>query len=140
MGVGDVVLRNDLQYERYNLVSPRELSARLRRGAGLGEPTGFGDADRVAADPTVGESTLAAPASEAPLGTGRRVSGRRPSLRSCAPSRQHQALMVAGDGEGLIDVADVGLLDGAGVVQYSASYEEPDELPRCDRRTTRRSS
>ena len=32
MGVGDVVLRNDLQYERYDLVSPREL-ARVLRGS-----------------------------------------------------------------------------------------------------------
>ena len=31
-------------------------------------------------------------------------------------------LMVSGDGEGLVDVAGVGLLDGAGVVRYSASY------------------
>ena len=33
------------------------------------------------------------------------------------------ALMIAGDGEGLVDAADVGLLDGAGIVQYSGSYE-----------------
>ena len=32
------------------------------------------------------------------------------------------ALMVSGDGEGLVDAADVGLLDGAGVVRYTASY------------------
>jgi hypothetical protein len=36
--------------------------------------------------------------------------------------------MMAGDGEGMIDAANAGLLDGAGVVRYSASYPEPAEL------------
>ena len=69
MGVGDVVLRNDIQYERYDLVSPRELAARLRSGARpRRRRTAFGDADRVAArrDPHEDETTLAAPADEAP--------------------------------------------------------------------------
>src|ERR1700674_3645021 len=30
--------------------------------------------------------------------------------------------MISGDGEGLIDASDVGLLNGAGVTQYSATY------------------
>ena len=36
--------------------------------------------------------------------------------------------MVSGDGEGLVDVADVGLLDGAGVMRYSASYPSDASL------------
>ena len=36
--------------------------------------------------------------------------------------------MLAGDGEGLVDAADVGLLDGAGIVQYSGTYDTPEKL------------
>src|SRR4029079_5599996 len=39
-----------------------------------------------------------------------------------------QGRMLAGDGEGLVDAADVGLLDGAGIVQYSGTYDTPEKL------------
>ncbi|GIU87536.1 MAG: hypothetical protein KatS3mg009_2051 [Acidimicrobiia bacterium] len=35
---------------------------------------------------------------------------------------------MAGDGEGLVDAAAVGLLDRAGIVQYAASFTDPDAL------------
>ena len=37
MGIGDVVLRNDIQYQRYNLVSPRELDRVFAQIPGLGQ-------------------------------------------------------------------------------------------------------
>ena len=40
MGIGDVVLRNDIQYQRYNLVSPRELNRVFAQIPGLGEAVG----------------------------------------------------------------------------------------------------
>ena len=49
-----------------------------------------------------------------------------------AESTDH-ALMVSGDGEGLVDVADVGLLDGAGVIRYSRVV--PVAPRRCARAT-----
>ncbi len=42
MGIGDVVLRNDIQYQRYNLVSPRELNRVFKQIPGLGKPIDFG--------------------------------------------------------------------------------------------------
>ena len=36
--------------------------------------------------------------------------------------------MIAGDGEGLVDAADIGLLDGAGIIQYAGTYDTPEEL------------
>ena len=42
MGVGDVVARNDIQYDRYDLVRPENLAAVLNAAPGLGPPTGFG--------------------------------------------------------------------------------------------------
>ena len=88
MGVGDVVLRNDLQYERYDLISPRELARDFAAVPGLGDPTGFGD-------PT---ASLPTRPSEDPddAGRARRAKRRRHrsscirstnQSRSCAPSR-----------------------------------------------------
>ena len=42
MGVGSVVLRNDIQNQRYDLVSPRDLARLFAQIPGLGSPTGFG--------------------------------------------------------------------------------------------------
>lgn len=128
MGVGDVVARNDIQYERYDLVSTRELARVLASAPGLGAATSFGPpAPPVLARPHEDEKTLAAPAGEPPSApvVVYPVRDPVPIVRAESPRR---ALMVAGDGEGLVDTAAVGLLDGAGVVQYSASYPDPDAL------------
>ena len=39
--------------------------------------------------------------------------------------------MVSGDGEGLVDAADVGLLDGAGVVRYSRVVPDAGRAARA---------
>ena len=44
MRAGQVLVRSDLQYERYNTPRPRELWALLRRAPGLGAPVAFGAA------------------------------------------------------------------------------------------------
>ena len=123
MGVGDVVARNDIQYERYDLVRPDDLAAVLAATPGLGRPTGYGapsafglptgysDEISLAPDPRGAHSV--APVEVYPVSD--------PTKIVRGESVDH-ALMVSGDGEGLVDVAGVGLLDGAGVVRYSASY------------------
>ena len=69
---------------------------------------------------------------------GRRLPGRRPDADRARRSRRRTRSMLAGDGEGLVDAADVGLLDGAGIVQYSGSYDRParDCAPRSSDDTT----
>jgi hypothetical protein len=122
LGVGDVVLRNDLQYERYNLVSPREVNREFANVPGLGAPTGYGPPTAYQTEtPSQDESSLAAPANEVPPSpvVVYPVENPVPIVRG---ESTHNALMLAGDGEGLIDAASVGLLDGAGIVQYSGSY------------------
>jgi hypothetical protein len=43
----------------------------------------------------------------------------------------HRTLVLAGDGEGLVDASDIGLLRGAGAVVYAASYDrDPKGLRR----------
>ena len=128
MGVGDVVLRNDIQYERYDLVPPRELARMFASVPGLGDPTGFGTpTEPVLAKPYLDERALRAPAEEPPPFPVVVYPVTDPT-RIVRAESEHYALMVAGDGEGLVDVADLGLLDEAGVVRYSASYPEAEEL------------
>ena len=82
--------------------------------------------------------------------TTRSRSRRRPTMRRCHRRRRlsrsgpdadrarrsrRACLMISGDGEGLVDAADVGLLDGAGVIRYSASYADRDRS--CARRLAR---
>ncbi len=86
MGIGDVVARNDIQYERYDLVPPRRSSPacsrkrpasasprRTVRRSTVPAPVGYERRDRV------GE-----PADRQHARARRRVSGRKPDARSCA--------------------------------------------------------
>jgi arabinofuranan 3-O-arabinosyltransferase len=128
MGVGDVVLRNDLQYERYNLVTPRELNREFAAVPGLGPPTNFGvPAASLPALPSENQTSLAAPPNEQPVSpvVVYPVDNPTPIVRG---ESTHDALMIDGDGEGLLDAASVGLLEGAGVVQYAGSYVAPAAL------------
>ncbi len=125
MGVGAVVLRNDIQYQRYNLVSPRELNRLFSTIPGLGRPVVFGppapSVPAVRGRPEQNEVTLAAPANEKPPNAVvvYPVLDALPIVRAESAS---QNVMLSGDGEGVVDAADAGLLDATGVLQYSASY------------------
>jgi len=136
MGVGAVVLRNDIEWQRYDLVEPRELDRVFATISGLGEATAFGPRTTSAGKaPPAGsraedEIDLSAPANERvpkavvvyPVDDPTPIARAEPAQR---------AVMMAGDGEGMIDAANAGLLDGAGVVRYSASYPDPAALRRA---------
>ena len=116
------MLRNDLQFERYNLVTPRDLDRTFASVPGLGAAAGFGTpVPNLPGRPHQDELTLRAPANEAPAApvVVYPVDNPTPIVRS---ESTRNALMLAGDGDGLIDAAEAGLLDGAGIVQYSGSY------------------
>ena len=110
------VARNDIQYERYDLVRPTELARVLAQVPGLGTPKSVRPSRRSSPSPGHDdEISLAAPAERRAGRAGRRLSGREPDADRARRSRPSTRLMVSGDGEGLVDAADVGLLDGAGV-------------------------
>ena len=128
MGIGDVVARNDIQYDRYDLVRPENLAAVLNAAPGLGPATGYGTPSQFPLPAGYSdEVSLAPPATAAPVAPVAIYPVTDPTKIVRGESTQH-ALMVSGDGEGLVDVADVGLLDGAGVVRYSASYPSDASL------------
>jgi arabinofuranan 3-O-arabinosyltransferase len=124
MAVGDVVLRDDLQYERYNLARPRQTWALFRSAPGLTADRGFGGTGENVPDPRLpleDELELASPPDlpdPAPvevLGVEHPVSIFR-AVPATAP------VILAGDGDGLVDLAAAGLVDGTEAVLYSGSF------------------
>lgn len=125
LGVGDVVTRNDLQYERYRLARPRQLWQLIRSAPGLGAPVTFG------ADPYVNVPPKdQALDDEVELGTPNDlpwppavaafpVEDPVPMVHAMGAT---QPLVLAGDGEGVVDAAGVGLLDPRQALFYSASF------------------
>lgn len=131
MAVGDVVLRNDIQYERYDLIRPRALARAFDPSPpGFGEPTAFGD--QLVDSPEIpvdDELSLAPgqPREQPPVVEVHPLDDPWPIVRAESGDRP---LVLAGSGEGFVDAADVGLLDGSGVVLYSASYGDDAEALR----------
>ena len=137
MGVGDVVARNDIQYQRYDLVRPTDLAAVLAA-----------DARARRADRRTGRRRRSRqpPGYRDEISTGRpRAAARRSRPSWCTRSTirraivrgesARHALMISGDGEGLVDAADVGLLDGAGVDSLLGVVHRTP--PRCAPRPAR---
>lgn len=131
MAVGDINVRNDLTYERYGLPRPALLWKFLNDAPGLGDPVGFGGTERnnpIPSLPLRDETELEAPPTLAnPPKVGViPVKEVQPIVRA-APSSQ--PVVIAGDGEGLIDTSASGLLNGSELVFYSASFSgKPDQL------------
>ncbi|HEX2551960.1 MAG TPA: alpha-(1-_3)-arabinofuranosyltransferase family protein, partial [Nocardioidaceae bacterium] len=124
MGVGDVTLRNDIQFERYRLLRPLftwDLFTPTPRGLTapktFGKPTStqstefpFLDEQALLADPN-----LALPPPVAVFGV------QRPKKLVTTKPSAHPMVM-AGDGEGMVDAAEAGMLDGDPLVFYSGTF------------------
>ncbi len=124
MGVGDIVVRSDLQFERFNTTRPRALWAVLDQPVeGLGEPVTFGEPRPnlpIARLPLTDEEEAAIPADVAdpPPVAVFPVEDPVPIVRAHSASR---ALVLAGDGEGVVEAAAAGVLDGRTPLFYSAA-------------------
>jgi hypothetical protein len=125
MNVGDIVYRADLETDRFDLaraVPTWLLLTDPSTPAGLGRPTGYGSGLAPPLRSTqVDEVALALPpdAPQPPPVSVFPVNGAPPIVHSASAT---DPLIVAGDGEGLVDLAAFGALDGRGVVLYSASF------------------
>jgi arabinofuranan 3-O-arabinosyltransferase len=126
---GEVLVQSDLQYERYNTPRPRNFWSVVTRAAGLGEPTEFGPREPNVTVPDVqlddGLAILTDPAlPDPPALASFPVDDPVPIVSAQGPGN---ALLVAGDGAGLVDAAGSGLIDGTELIRYSASLGE-DEI------------
>ncbi len=129
MSVGDVVLRNDLQVDRYKLARARVVERDFTpTPAGLRDPVDFGSKlpgrlffpllDEIAlAEPP----TLKDPAPVQVYG----VTKTTPIVRTnpgTAPT------LISADGEGVVEAAAAGAIDGSQLLLYSAQYTKSAEL------------
>ncbi len=124
MGVGDVLLRSDLQYERFRTPRPRATwSAFDPPPAGLDSPVTFGPP--VAETPVIPFTdaiTLGTPATapDPPAVAVFGVQQPEPIIRTESAA---EPMVLAGDGEGMVDVAAAGLLDPTQPVLYAANLD-----------------
>ncbi len=131
MGVGDISVRSDLTYERYNTPRPRRLWAALMSAPGLGEPLGFGGTERNTARPALpllDEQELLTPpdAEDPPQVAIVPVEDAEKIVRTASTD---QPVIMAGDGEGLVDLAAAGLVTGHELLFYSGTFAaDPDAL------------
>lgn len=129
MGVDTLLVRSDLQYERYRIARPRILWEQLTGIAELGEPTPFGPTERnrpepsqplvdeieLALDPTLADPpAVALLAVPDPVPITRAVTARNP-------------LVVAGDAEGIVDAAGAGIVSPNQVILSSPWFSGPGD-------------
>ena len=131
MNVGDVVVRSDLQFERFRTPRPEELWAQLADSPGFSDPVEFGErVSNIAGPerPMLDEHTLATPPSyeTPPPSAVLELKDKVEILHLADPFRP---IVISGDAEGIVHAASEGLLEAGRPVIMSASYvETPDEL------------
>jgi arabinofuranan 3-O-arabinosyltransferase len=131
MGVGDIVLRSDLQFERFRTPRPDDLWADLRDAPGFGPAVSFGTPVANVAGPErplLDQHTLSRPVgSQHPApAIVLPVLDAQPILRIADPTR---SIVLSGDADGLVAAAGEGLLEAGRPVLFSASLlDHPDLL------------
>ena len=131
---GDLLVDSDWQYERYNTPRPRNFWELVSRAPGLGAPTGFGPGRPNRTIPEVQLEDelllLTDPAiPDPPEVAAFPVTDPVPIVTAQATAHP---LLVAGDGDGLVDAAGAGLIDGRELIRYSATLGRDDVAAALD--------
>ncbi len=131
MGVGDVEVRSDLEGDRYSLVPAGELWRTIGdpTAPGLDPPKKFGKttASNSLVYSEFGDLTI--PKSQQPVPPAVAVMPVKNPLPIVRSEPASAAMLVDGDGEGVVDVASAGLLDPSRLLLYSAPYlNDPQQL------------
>lgn len=132
MSVGDVVLRNDLQVDRYKLARPRVVQQEFTpTPAGLDPPVGFGSKlPGKLFFPLLDELTLAEPVGlqDPPPVQTFGVTKTTPIVRTSSAAAP---TVMSADGEGVVEAAAAGAIDGSELLLYSAQFTKPSEIRRA---------
>jgi arabinofuranan 3-O-arabinosyltransferase len=126
LGIDTIWLTNDVQFDRFRLARPELVADLLAHGGveGLGEPTSFGVPTAMLPqvpyidEQSVGDArvgTAIAPVQLLPVGSA------VPTVRV-----KDEIVVVSGSGDGLVDAAGAGLIDGAELIRYSASLDSAE--------------
>ena len=121
LGVDTVWVANDLAFDRFRTARPQTLTAQIAGAPGVGAVQHVGTA--VVNDPAlpmIDEQALADPDATAPTAPVDLYPITPPG--TIVRAADH-AVVVSGSGDGLVDLAAAGLLDGDELVQYSASLD-----------------
>ncbi len=131
MSAGDVLVQNDLGFERYLQPEPQALWSQLSPSpAGLGPATGYGPpTPNIPKLPFVDEQVVATPPG-APVPSPLEilaVPGTRPLVRA---EPVGQPVVVDGDARGIADLAGAGLLPGNPTILYAGTLDRAPALAR----------
>lgn len=129
LGARDVVGRLDAADERYRTPRPPDALAALEAASGLGATRTFGPERPASADPVrVDGRALLDPdgPSPAPAVVVRPVTDPVAATRTVPAAG---VVVLAGSGDGVVDAAAAGLLDGTGGVRYAATLAPGEALP-----------
>lgn len=131
MSAGDIVLRNDLQFERYRLIRPAFLwDLFMPPPPGLAEPKLFGtpESSQSSLYPFLDEQALGAPAN-LPIPPPVAVFPVDDPAKIVRAKPEAGSVVIAGDGDGMVDASVARLLDRDPLVFYSAGFAaDPSEL------------
>jgi arabinofuranan 3-O-arabinosyltransferase len=132
LSAGDVLVQYDLAYERYDTPNPQSMAAQLATApVGLVKPVPYGKPrPNVPLLPHFGEGSLTLPANPgwpAPL-VSYTVKNPRPIVRTESTAAP---LVVAGDANGVVAVASVGLLAANPMILYSGTLDTNTALKRA---------
>lgn len=120
LGADTIWSTNDVAFDRFRTTRPEVVREALRAAAGVGELVGFGEP--VVNEPEISmvdERSLADPSVGAPLPPVELA----PVEGAAVVRAKGTTVLVAGSGEGIVDLAAAGLLDGDEAIVYSASLD-----------------
>ncbi len=134
IGVGDVLLRSDLEYERFRTPRPETTWALLNSVPGLGAPVAFGAAEEN--QPSENLPLL----DEIELATDQELEDPPPvavfPIEDAAPIVRalptEHPIVVAGDGDGLVAATAAGAIDADRAILYSAGLLEDGDTEMLD--------
>lgn len=124
MAAGDVNVRSDMQYERYRIARPRTLWSLIRRTPGLDDPVAFGPPTPNIAGPqqTMIDEVEQGTPHDLPDPPPVASFGVKDALPIVRTEDAQRPLLMAADGDGLVDAASIGLVDPNTPIFYSASF------------------
>ena len=119
LGVDTIWLTNDHAYDRFRTARPEVVRDLVANATGLAEPVGYGEPFLNRAEvPNTDERALGDPRVGSPIKPVELARLVEPGAVVRASSR---SILLSGSGDGLVDAAAAGLIDGYSTIRYSAS-------------------